>query len=128
MGSIFTEIFETGGSFEYVGRAVTLKIHRTLWLAGLGNVIMKKGKPVKLIGTIQDVTKSKTTGLEIQKLSVRLSLATKSAGIGVWEEDVINEELIWDNEISKIFTGVVSKKWNDESARNITHPDDIHIM
>ena len=128
LAKIFSKVFEKGGPFEYVVRAVTLKSNRTIWLEGLGRVVMRKGKPVKLVGTIQDITKSKTAELEIQKLSERLTLATQSAGIAVWEENLLTEEFIWDDEMSRIFNNLIDISWSIIKARAITHPDDVHIL
>ncbi|MCP4460981.1 MAG: PAS domain S-box protein [Cytophagales bacterium] len=123
--TFFTESTEKGGMFEYSGQVITLKNKKRIWIEVLGKVIKKKGIPVKLVGTIQNITKGKIAELEIQKLSQRLTLATRSAGIGVWEENFETHEQQWDDQMTQIYgTQLKSSKQSLE----ITHPDDKHIM
>jgi len=125
LDGIFKDLFENGGTFEYVGRAITLKTNRLIWLEGRGKAIKEKGKVVRLLGTIQDVTKNKTSEIEIQKLSERLSLATKSAGIGVWEHDLATGVLQFDAQVLKLYGRELPTR---KDILEITHPDDRHIV
>ena len=122
---IFQDVFENGTSLEYVGRAITLETNQLIWFEGRGKAIIEKGKVVKLLGTIQDVTKNKTAEIEIQKLSERLSLATKSAGIGVWEHDLETDVLQYDAQVLKLYGRALPTR---EDILEITHPDDRHIV
>jgi PAS domain S-box-containing protein len=126
--ALFNRAVKEEGLFEYVGQALTLKSKKKIWIEILGKVVKEDGIPTKFVGTMQDITRNKTAELEIKELSERLSLATKAAQIGVWEEDLINNKMIWDDEVRKIFQGVSSEDYTDDSALNVSHPDDTHIM
>ena len=62
---------------------------------------------------------------ELFNLSNRLEVAVKSAEIGIWEWDIVNDRLIWDDRMYELygvkqseFSGVV-KEWEKS-----LHPDD----
>ena len=40
---------------------------------------------------------------ELRRVSERLQLATKAAGIGIWDWDVVNDELVWDDTMYELF-------------------------
>jgi len=72
---------------------------------------------VRAVGTCQDITERKTaedklitTTEELRTISERLLLATTSAKIGIWDWDVVNNILIWDKTMFKIF-GVSEDKF-----------------
>ncbi|MBD1874612.1 PAS domain-containing protein [Nodosilinea sp. FACHB-131] len=54
------------------------------------------GQLTHLTGTVQDISDRKQHNAEMQNLSLRLSLALKSAGIGTWERVLSTDEVIWD--------------------------------
>jgi PAS domain S-box-containing protein len=96
--------FTQGGQFKYEGKVRTLQTRRELWLEGLGNVILNdEGLPVRLIGTIQDITASKIAEIEIQKLTERLKMAMQSAGIGVWEQNNHTGQVHFEPEVYDLF-------------------------
>lgn len=120
----FRQALSKGGMFEYTGRIFSLKSKKITWVELISKVVREKGVPIKIIGTIQDITKSKLSELEIQKLSERLSLATQSANIGVWENNKKTNELQWDEQMTHIY-GKRFKTWKE--SIDITHPDDRHV-
>lgn len=67
----------------------------------------------------------KEAGAKVENLSGRLSLAIKSAAIGIWEWDIPNDILSWDDRMHEMYelprpaTGIVYEEW----AKRI-HPDD----
>jgi two-component sensor histidine kinase/PAS domain-containing protein len=101
--TIFNKVFSEKKSLEYVGAFKTLKSHRTVWLQCLGRIVSENGIAIKMVGTIQDVTKNKTAEIEIQKLSDRLKLAMEGANIGVWEADLVSGKLHWEATMYDLF-------------------------
>lgn len=74
----------------------------------------------------RDISERKRIENQLKQLSTRLSLAVRSANIGIWDLDVINDKLIWDDRMYELFqvdqddfSGVY------EAWANRVHPEDI---
>lgn len=76
---------------------------RVLWVHAKGNADVIEGKCVRLYGTFQDIDDKKRSALAYQKTAERLALATAKSGIGIWEFDLINEEVYWDKTLCNVF-------------------------
>jgi PAS domain S-box-containing protein len=66
------------------------------WVRAVGSVVFQDGKPVRLIGAIQDVTARVHERLMLKRLAERVSLATECAGVGIWEWDIASDTIVWD--------------------------------
>ncbi len=88
-------------------------------------VTMVDGKPIKLTGIFQDITEQKKGEVELQKLSERLVLATRAGGVGIWDLDIVNNHLIWDDQMYKLY-GISESEFVGayESWANAIHPND----
>lgn len=64
---------------------------------------------------------------ELQEAASRLTLATDSAGIGIWEWHVERGDLIWDKQMHKL-CGIDYEKTKAKDWRNHIHPDDLPEM
>ncbi len=75
-----------------------------------------------ILNILEDVEQEKTLS---QKLSERFSLATKSAKIGVWDWDVVNNKLVWDDQMYTLY-GVNKKDFSGayDAWQKGLHPDD----
>jgi PAS domain S-box-containing protein len=95
------------------------------WVETWGKPIFVNGKCVRLQGLFQDITERKKTELQNQALTERLSVATKSSGIGIWEYDIINNRVLWDEQMYALY-GVSPDTFRNafEGWRNTLHPDD----
>lgn len=125
----FKKAIAAGTNLDYVGPIKTLETKQTVWLACLGRLVQEEGKPSKLIGTIQDVTKSKIAEIEIQKLSDRLKLAMEGANIGVWEADMITNKIHWEATMYDLFQEEPPMKYDSwRVLRQKAHPDDLPIL
>ncbi len=76
-----------------------------IWILARGMVIDRdsRGNPLRMIGTHTDITQRKNAEEEIRRLSERLDLAIKSAGIGVWDWDIPSDRLIWDDGMKNLY-------------------------
>jgi PAS domain S-box-containing protein len=56
-----------------------------------------------VIGIVADVTERKRMQAELELAAERLSIATEGAGIGIWDWDVVNEVVVWDDEMYRLY-------------------------
>jgi len=80
---------------------------------------------VRAVGVNLDISDRKNTELALQDLSDRLEFALKGANIGIWEYQINEGRLIWDERMFRLY-GVSSEefsgKYEDWLLR--VHPDD----
>lgn len=96
-----------------------------IWVRAKGEVEAVNDKPIRIIGTFQDIDERKKIELAHEEISERLKLATQTSQIGIWEYDLIANELIWDNAMYNIF-GVDENQFAGvfEAWESTVHPDD----
>jgi two-component system, chemotaxis family, CheB/CheR fusion protein len=83
----------------------------------------KNGNIVRMYGAHTDVTKRKEAELSLSALTTRLTLATQSAGIGIWEWNMHTNELLWDDRMYEMY-GVKTVNNSDQKWLKALHPDD----
>lgn len=76
---------------------------KDVWVKAIGEPEIVNGKCIRLNGTFQDIDKRKKAELQYTEASDRLALATKTAGIGIWEYDISNNEVLWDANMYKLY-------------------------
>ncbi|SDT40457.1 PAS domain S-box-containing protein [Maribacter dokdonensis] len=76
---------------------------KEVWVCAKGEVEMLNGKAVKLVGTFQDIDERKKIQLAHEEITERLKITTETAQIGIWDYDLVNNELTWDKEMYRIF-------------------------
>ena len=82
--------------------------------------------PVHFVSQILDITQRKKTDEELRQVSDRLSLALKGSKIGTWDFDIVNNNLIWDEAMFRLY-GVPKDKFSHafEAWKSTLHPDDL---
>jgi PAS domain S-box-containing protein len=97
-----------------------------MWVSLTASVIRdREGKPLHGLGMIEDITERKRAEEELRILTQRLSLATRSAAMGVWEINVGDEHAIWDETMFQIL-GVPKKATvGREDWLRQMHPEDV---
>jgi diguanylate cyclase (GGDEF)-like protein/PAS domain S-box-containing protein len=96
-----------------------------IWVRAVGHAEFEGGKPVRLFGAFQDITLRVQGRLALEAAQQRVTLATQSGGIGIWERDLQTGERRWDSRIYQLF-GLPADCSDDPVqawARQI-HPDD----
>ena len=58
------------------------------WVRALGEVEISNGKPVRLAGAFQDITRRIQRERELKDAHERMNIATENGGIGVWDADL----------------------------------------
>ncbi len=67
-----------------------------IWVRAVGHAAFEGGKPVRLLGAFQDITHDVLSKQALASIHERMSLATESGGIGVWELTLQTGALAWD--------------------------------
>ncbi len=83
---------------------VVLKDGTVLTIAmGAKLVVDEGGKPVKVYGTIQDITARQEAEEALRQSQARLAEAQRIARLGHWECDLQSNRVIWSEEVYRIF-------------------------
>ncbi len=77
-----------------------------IWVRSQCNVELDGEQPVRLIGALQDITERTHQIKALENAHERITVATQSGNIGVWDLDVTNNELSWSLEMFPLY-GIV---------------------
>ncbi|HTV24452.1 MAG TPA: PAS domain-containing protein, partial [Polyangiaceae bacterium] len=99
----FENCLATGQSYE-----LELDLHLP---DGTRAAIIARGEPaqdaagevVQVVGTLQDVTAIKRAERELSRALERVRLATGAANMGIWEWDVSDDVLVWDETMYRVY-------------------------
>ena len=88
-------------------------------------VIDEKNNCTILVGSVHDITERKRSENEMKSLTKRLLLATQSAQIGIWDWDIKNNLLTWDEGMYRLYS-VAANEFPSvyEGWFSRLHPDD----
>ena len=75
-------------------------------------------------GIGSDITDKLAYQSKLRETSVRLTVATQAAGIGIWELDIANDLLIWDDQMYTIFGVAREGLLSYDSFYNCIYPED----
>jgi PAS domain S-box-containing protein len=97
-----------------------------IWISLTASVIRdREGRPLHGLGLVEDITERKRVEEELRSLSERLSLATRTASIGIWDLDLRTNRVVWDDTTFAIFDiPRVVPLPQGEFARRV-HPEDL---
>jgi len=79
----------------------------------------------EVLAISRDITDRKKAEETLKKTSSRLALATRAGGVGVWDYDLVNNTLLWDDQMFYLY-GIDKKNFVGayETWLNGVHPDD----
>jgi PAS domain S-box-containing protein len=85
----------------------------------------EQGKPIRMFGTVQDITERKKTENELRRSRENLARAQQIAGIGSFERDLITGKFEWSDEFLHIW-GLTERPTRGmaETLLSIVHPED----
>ena len=94
---------------EYVG----------VWLAFLGGTVCTLLMCMLLLVMLN------TSKASLLQSKERLSLAVRSGGVGIWDYDVVNNRLVWDDQMFKLY-GITQEQFSGayEAWQAGLHPED----
>jgi len=113
---------------EWRGELLNMKKNGELFweFMSISQIKNSKGEITNFIAVKDDITERKNAEEELRNISARLTLATRAGGVGVWEYDLTNNRLLWDDQMFALygtregdFSGIY------QAWRAGLHPDDI---
>ena len=89
-----------------------------------GRMMQYKGKDIR-VTSLNDITARKNAEDKLKLLSTHLSLATVAGGIGIWDYDIVNNAMLWDDQMYALY-GIKEGNFGGvyETWRAGLHPDD----
>jgi diguanylate cyclase (GGDEF)-like protein/PAS domain S-box-containing protein len=105
---------------------LTQKGGRRIWVRAVGHAEFEGGQPVRLYGALQDITLRVQARHALEAAQQRVTLATQSGGIGIWERDLQTGERQWDARTYQLF-GLPADCSEDpvQAWGRHVHPDDL---
>ena len=99
---------------------------RVRWAAGKGDVIRNAdGQVIGMAGVDIDITDRKLAETQVKEVTQRLKLAADSAGIGIWDYNLSEQQLIWDDRMYALYgLPATSTKTPYDTWEHNVHPDD----
>jgi PAS domain S-box-containing protein len=124
ISQLVAEGIEKGSPWDVELILVTQK-GREIWVRAIGEPEMVNGKCIRISGTFQDIDSRKRAELEAKKIRERLEIATNAAKIGIWDFDIVNNVLEWDDNMYEVY-GVPKDKFNGvyQAWEATVHPED----
>jgi len=88
-------------------------------------VLGKDGENFGRMWSFRDITERKHAEEELLKMTERLSLAVRAGNIGIWDWDVVNNILVWDDQMYRLY-GITSDTFSGAypAWQAGLHPDD----
>jgi PAS domain S-box-containing protein len=103
-----------------------LRAGERIWVRAFGEAVMENGRPVRLMGAIQEVTDEVKQRRALKDANTRVHLATETAGIGIWEWKAATDEITWDAQTFKLYGATL---WHGplriEFWTSRVHPEDV---
>src|SRR5690606_35729886 len=89
---------------------------------------IEDGYIIRAWGTQSDITEKHEATNALRRSEERLALALDSTHMGLWEWDAKTDELIWTDELKRLFGLDLSEDVTFERYIELIHPDDRQNM
>ena len=80
------------------------------------------------LATAVDVSERMRAAEALSRMNERFQLATHSAGMGVWDWDVVADKLVWDERAYEIHGASRDVTPNLQFIMSLVHPEDAHAL
>ncbi len=122
---LVSEGIREGKPWDTELRIITAKGNE-VWVRAKGEADIVDGKCIRLFGTFQDIDEKKKAELKYQKASERMAIATQAAQVGVWDYSVVDNKLVWDDNMYRLY-GIRREDFSGiyEAWETAVHPEDI---
>jgi len=87
------------------------------------------GQIVRIAGIAEEITERKRSESLLKQTADRLTLATRAGGVGIWENDLVNRILTWDEQMFRLY-GITRDQFGGayETWLAGLHPEDRQQM
>ncbi len=121
------EVLKNQKSLDFYYRAITsdgkLKV-----LHALGELVLENDSPVRVIGTLQDVTERQNLIDKLQQSDFLYKQAQALSHIGNWTWDIHSNTITWTDELYRIFDYEPGEEITFEKYLARVHPQDISLL
>ena len=95
------------------------------WIESAGKVFRnRKGNPVKMIGTVQDITDLKLSRSERKDWEARYNLIASASGQVIYDYDLTSGNIAWSGTIYEVLGYNNQEMGNFNTWKTLIHPDD----
>ena len=121
---VVSECMEKGKAYDVELVIVTAKGNEK-WVRAIGEAEISNGKTIGFQGVFQDIDDIKRERLRNQVMDDRMRVAVESANIGIWDWDIVKDELIWDKNMFALF-GIGQEEFDGayDAWESAVHPED----
>jgi len=119
-------VFERKQAFQNLVNAVQTKDGRQVWLSTNGLPLLNADGSFRgYRGADTDVTERKRAEEILRQTTDRLSLAARAGGVGIWDYDVVNNRLVWDDQMFRLY-GITRDQFSGayQAWQAGLHPED----
>ncbi|AFV25180.1 putative Histidine kinase [Methanolobus psychrophilus R15] len=100
---------------------------RRVWISWSNNPIYdSEGLVIEMFSVGTDITAQKLAEEALRQTTDRLMLATRAGGVGIWDYDIVNNYLFWDEQMFRLY-GIKPDQFGGayEAWRGGVHPEDV---
>jgi PAS domain S-box-containing protein len=113
------------GLFDCEFRVVGLTNSAERWLLAKGRAIFDRNRaPVRMLGTVLDITDHKLAEQQLQRNEERLRLAVSATGLGTWDHDVATGRRSWSETARELLGLSPDIEPSRELLGRLIHPED----
>ncbi|GAB3905299.1 hypothetical protein GCM10028803_35960 [Larkinella knui] len=77
-------------------------------------------------GSARDITERQQAETQLRNVNQRLQLATQAVGQGIWEDDLVTNQLFWDDRMWEMHGMEPGRSdWTLQEYLKMVHPDDL---
>jgi diguanylate cyclase (GGDEF)-like protein/PAS domain S-box-containing protein len=115
----------TAGAEENLELELARPDGERLWIRLRSTTVFEEGRPVRILGAIQDITSKVAQRHALERAQQRVKLALDSGGIAIWDVDLVHDTMFWDDQMCA-FYGIARPPEHDSFARwtSMLHPED----
>ena len=97
----YQKCLEKEENIEYT-EELELPSGKKIWLTNL-TPVFNEGQITQIVGSSRDITEKIEAQKRLEELNQRFQAATEIANVGVWELNLVTDELIWNQEMYQIY-------------------------
>lgn len=116
------------GSLDYEARVISKDKVNVKWVKVSGKLVYNDAcEPIRMHGTVTDITAEKTMLLALEESQNRLNIAVDATRLGLYDTDIKSSTLTVSQRVYEIHDFPPGLKITRKDIHNSIHPDDRHI-